>query len=38
VAIISTPINELDNKKIGRFTGLVGTFLSGYLIVNWIKY
>ena len=32
VAIISTPMNEIDKDKIGRFTGLVGTFLSGYLL------
>lgn len=32
VAIISTPMNEIDKDKIGRFTGLVGSFLSGYLL------
>lgn len=32
VAIISTPMNEIDRDKIGRFTGLIGTFISGYLL------
>ena len=32
VALISTPMNTNDESKIGRFTKMVGTFLSGYLL------
>ena len=32
VALISTPMNHIDENKIGRFTKMVGTFLSGYLL------
>jgi hypothetical protein len=32
VAIISTPMNAMDEHKIGRFTKTVGAFLSGYIL------
>ncbi len=32
VAIISTPMNTSDENKISRFTSVVGTFLSGYML------
>jgi uncharacterized membrane protein len=31
-ALICTPMNQSDEDKIGRFTKVVGTFLSGYLL------
>ena len=31
-AIISTPMNSSDATKISRFTGVIGTFFSGYIL------
>lgn len=32
VALVSTPMNKTDEAKIGRFTRMAGTFLTGYLL------
>jgi hypothetical protein len=32
VALISTPMIKTDEHKLGRFTKLAGTFLTGYLL------
>jgi uncharacterized membrane protein YeaQ/YmgE (transglycosylase-associated protein family) len=32
LAIISTPMDKSDEDKISRFTKVVGTFLTGYLL------
>jgi uncharacterized membrane protein len=37
VAIISTPMNKTDEDKIGRFTKITGTFLTGYLLSKFDK-
>lgn len=37
VALISTPMNVNDESRISRFTKLVGTFLSGYLLSKFDK-
>lgn len=31
-AIISTPMNKRDEDGIGKFTKMIGTFLSGYIL------
>jgi hypothetical protein len=31
-AIISTPMNKKDEDGIGKFTKMIGTFLSGYIL------
>lgn len=37
VAIVSTPMNKTDENKIGRFTKMAGTFLTGYLLSKFDK-
>jgi hypothetical protein len=37
IAIISTPYDKTDEDKIGKFTKLVGTFLTGYLLSKFDK-
>lgn len=37
VALVSTPMNANDESRIGRFTKLVGTFLTGYLLSKFDK-
>jgi hypothetical protein len=37
VALISTPMNKTDEDKIGRFTKMAGTFLTGYLLSKFDK-
>jgi hypothetical protein len=37
VAIISTPMNTTDQSDISKFSKLVGTFLSGYLLSKFDK-
>lgn len=37
VAIISTPMNQKDEDGLGKFSKIVGTFLSGYLLSKFDK-
>jgi uncharacterized membrane protein YeaQ/YmgE (transglycosylase-associated protein family) len=37
VALVSTPMNKTDEDKLGRFTKLAGTFLTGYLLSKFDK-
>jgi uncharacterized membrane protein YeaQ/YmgE (transglycosylase-associated protein family) len=37
VALISTPMNKTDEDKLGRFTKMAGTFLTGYLLSKFDK-
>jgi hypothetical protein len=37
VAIITTPYDKSDEDKIGKFTKMVGSFLSGYLLSKFDK-
>jgi VIT1/CCC1 family predicted Fe2+/Mn2+ transporter len=37
IAIISTPYDKTDENKIGKFTKLVGTFLTGYILSKFDK-
>lgn len=37
VAIITTPYDKNDEDKIGKFTKIVGSFLSGYLLSKFDK-
>ena len=32
VAIVSTPMNKKDEDGLGKFTKLIGTFLTGYIL------
>jgi hypothetical protein len=32
VGILTTPYDKTDEDKLGRFTKLIGTFLSGYVL------